>query len=250
MADVSIEALEMVQKSLQIFDTQITGLSSRAQVETNKIKAECEDSLQQVKSKITEVEVKISGLEKEIQSIQYEIQLIEGEITSLEGENAMKRTSIRQLDAILTGLHSQLSGLLQGEQRTDDKGNVYTVYDDAAISSVQAQIASCNAEISSLTAGIHGNEATIGNLQSTLTQYNSRLIECNSALGEEKARLWRLENHLAQLETAFNRVQEDMNGYLSAARRFEATSGAQTKQNTSAVSQCISSISQYLETNI
>ena len=91
MADVSVEALQIVKQSLNDFRTDISGMAGRVQSTSEQLVQSGLSKVSKVQSDVAESEDKINKLHQKIGALENKISQISADIHSLESSNFLTR---------------------------------------------------------------------------------------------------------------------------------------------------------------
>lgn len=247
MVSVETEALRAVKSSLSDFQTDIEGMSVRANKDAEDIRQECHVAVDKLKKEVKSLETQIADLTKRIEALEISINNTTAEINSISDQILYEKSNIHSLSGQISSLNSQISSLRSQLSNAEDEQKEQL---QAMISSLEDDVRSCQQRISDLKVQIDGLEKKKSGCQEKLRYDKGQKAQYEMDLAKAKKRHNRMQNQLDRLITAFNHVASDLQSYVSAAKKFENRSGTDIQSQQSAVESCIESIETYLSVSI
>ena len=84
----------------------------------------------------------------------------------------------------------------------------------------------------------------------TINTAKSQKSQSENDLSVQKNRGNKLKSKLERLKSSFSRVENDLQTYVAATKKFENVSSDNIGQKTNSIDSCIASIEEYLSTSL
>lgn len=233
-----------MKAALTTFLSAIKGVSKRIDNDAkvivddckNKIKA-CRDEIKRTEDKIASLEKEIGSLEKQISDMTKELSAIRKMIPELENYVSSMRSEISRLRSNIAELKQQLNRCENENERQQIKSQ---------ISSLEQRVSECERKISETEREIQNLKAKEEKLKGSITAAKTKKANLEAELQVQKNRRAKLLDKQRRLESAFRKVELDLNSCTSAAKRFETSSSDIGDRSRSAVEKSIDLIDEYL----
>lgn len=248
MVDVTIEALKSVKSALADFKTETETVAARANAASQKIVDECRTCIANTQGEVERSKMTIERYEKDVDDLEQAIIDDSKELDRLKNLKTESKKNIAELDCLITDVRQQIS-LLQAQLSETE--------DEKTKSRIQEEIDELNSQMISLCDKKQKTQQLLEKIEKKSSELNQR-IEVNKSkksqteilLEEEKRRFEQLSNKLSRQKYSFTKISDDLNEYVSIAKRFQSNSIDVAHSEASAVEQCIDSIDAYLITSI
>ena len=248
MVSVSEEALMGIKAALGDFRNDISGLAPRVANKIDLILAESHEKIISTENDVAQSETRIKSIEKAVDATENQISHLSAEIDSVEKSIPQIRTRIYSLNEQITSIRSQLSALRAQLAKCDDDKQRQEI--QSQIDMLESKLAQNERAVAQLTDQLQNAENRKIELRQKITSLKAKLSELIASMETEKKRYSHLRDKLARLKSAFTRTEADLNEYLNAVKKFEATSSSITQNTSSALDQCIASIDSYMSVSI
>lgn len=248
MVDVTTEALKAVKNALANFQSDIDGISIRSANNADDITEECKVHIRQTKAEIARVEAQITVLNKQIIDLEAKIVQTTNQYNALLARIPQLENNIRSLDSKISALYSQVSSLRSKLANTDDAGIRYQI--QGQINNLMHQISKLKTEQNRMEKELRDSNGKKNELQQIISSSKAQKVQCENDLSVQKNRCNKMKYKLERLNSAYNRVESDLNAYVIATKKFEVNASERAEGNRSAVEKCIDSVEQYLSLNM
>lgn len=248
MVDISTEALKNVKSALTTFQTDIDGISFRSTNDSDEISDSCKAYIGQTKAEIVQSETKISDLNKQILSLEEKISQATSEYNALLLRKPQIENNIRSLNARISSLNAQISSLRSQLADTEDEDEKQQIQEQ--INKLNSQVSQCENKRNQLEDELRNSEQKKEELQQTINSAKSQKSKCESELSIEKNRCNRLKDKLERLNSTFSRIENDLNAYVEATKKFENNSSNRALENKTSIDKCMQCIEEYLSVSL
>ncbi|MBR9936928.1 hypothetical protein KE513_05215 [Oscillospiraceae bacterium Marseille-Q3528] len=246
MADVSVEALQKVKSALTIFQSDITGISSRVTAQAQNCLEACYRKVNETQTKIDELDSEIAMRNTKISDLDSQIHTFLGQIQQLENSIPRMEKQLQDIENNITNCQRQLSSLQA--QLADDEDDGTRQQLQVQIGRVTQQLNSLYCERSALECEIRNSEKQKDSLHQKVSGLKSEKARCEESLLIAQKRRSQYQQKFDQLKSLLEMVKANLDDYIRATRRFENSSSASAGQNMQAIDRCITQIEEYLST--
>ena len=186
LADVSVEALQKVKSALNIFQSDITGISSRATAQAQNCLGGCHQKVSETQAKINELDSEITNLNNIISDLESQISASLNQIQQLESSIPRMEKQLQDIGNNINNLQQQLSALQAQLADAEDDGTRQQI--QAQINMVTQQLNSLYRKQSELQYQIQNSKKQKETLQQKISELKSKKARCGENLSIAKKR--------------------------------------------------------------
>ena len=246
ITDVSVGALRNVRAALLNFQSDVTGLSSRASACGQAVLAECQWAIGQAGKDVQESRSTVDNIKRDIAFLEGKLSAAQQEVNAIIYRLPWLAKQIDELEAQIDALNVQLHSLRSQPSNPQDPDGQASLSDQAH--SLENEISELQEQRDQLQ--VERNEAERRKywLWDEIKKLERELGMADNELRKEERRCQQLEDKLARLKSAMVQVESEVAAYIDAVRRLEQRSGGRAQHNVNAVEKCIAGIEAYLTT--
>lgn len=246
MADVSVDTLQKVKSALSTFQSDIAGISLRANNQSQNCLSACHQKVDETQTKIKELESAIIKLNNKRKTLDEHIGSAISQIQQLENAIPQKERRLRNVEVEINSLQQQLSALQAQLADTEDDDTRHQI--QAQINMVTQQRNALFREQSELEGQIQNAEKQKVSLYQKVSEMKSEKARCEQELSIAQKRENKYQQKFDRLKTMLGTVNSNLDVYINETRKFESSSASSAGQNIKAVDKCIEYIEEYLST--